>query len=151
MLWPLYTKLILSLVVLGSTLWHIQYVRQATRPWWKTNKKLIKKNKNKKRSLFQVDLSKLDMNKPDEVMAASKKGQTVMMFVKVTEFVERADTEAVTMAWETGLNNAHINTQRFLLEEDRSGRELLEKLARLVSKIMPIRYFLKQSVTLPMR
>ena len=64
------------------------------------------------------------MNKPDEVMAASKKGQTVMMFVKVTEFVERADTEAVTMAWETGLNNAHINTQRFLLEEDRSGREL---------------------------
>ena len=62
------------------------------------------------------------MTNPDSVMAASKAGQTVMMFVKVTEFVERADTEAVTMAWETGLNNAHINTQRFLLEEDRSGR-----------------------------
>ena len=31
-----------------------------------------------------MDLSKLDMSKPDEIMKATKKGKTVMMFVRVS-------------------------------------------------------------------
>jgi hypothetical protein len=67
----------------------------------------------------QLDLSKLDMSKPDEVMKASKKGQTVMMFVKVIDFVDKQETEEVTSLWQTGLFNNHVNAERFLIEDDR--------------------------------
>jgi hypothetical protein len=67
----------------------------------------------------QLDLSKLDMSNPDEVMKATKKGQTVMMFVKVIDFVDKEETEEVTSLWQTGLFNNHVNAERFLIEDDR--------------------------------
>ena len=33
------------------------------------------------------------MDNPDELMMATKKGKTVMMFVRVTNFVDKAETE----------------------------------------------------------
>merc|ERR1739838_528194 len=51
----------------------------------------------------QVDLSKLDMSKPEELMQATKKGKTVMMFAKIHDFVSREETEEVTSIWQTGL------------------------------------------------
>lgn len=67
----------------------------------------------------QLDLSKLDMNNPDELMKATKKGKTVMMFVRVTDFVDRAETEEITSLWQTGLYNNHVQAERFLIEDDR--------------------------------
>jgi len=66
-----------------------------------------------------VDFSKLDPNNPDEMMKVSKKGQTVMMFVRVNDFVSREDTEEITSLWQTGLYNSHIQSERFVLEDDR--------------------------------
>lgn len=67
----------------------------------------------------QLDLSKLDMNNPDDLMKATKKGKTVMMFVRVTDFVDRAETEEVTSLWQTGLYNNHVQAERFVIEDDR--------------------------------
>ena len=67
----------------------------------------------------QLDLSKLNMDNPDELMMATKKGKTVMMFVRVTEFVDKAETEEVTSLWQTGLYNNHVQAERFVIEDDR--------------------------------
>ena len=66
-----------------------------------------------------VDFSKLDMNNPEAVMKATKKGKTVMMFVKINKFVSREETEEVSSLWQTGMYNAHIMSERFLLEPNR--------------------------------
>jgi len=67
----------------------------------------------------QLDFSKLDMNNPDELMKATKKGKTVMMFVRVTDFVDRDETEEISSLWQTGLYNNHVQSERFLIEDDR--------------------------------
>jgi hypothetical protein len=67
----------------------------------------------------QIDLSKLDMNNPESVMQATKKGKTVMMFARVTNFVDKQETEEVTSLWQTGLFNNHVQAERFLIEDDR--------------------------------
>ena len=67
----------------------------------------------------QLDLSKLDMSNPEELMKATKKGKTIMMFVKVTDFVDRDETEEISSLWQTGLYNNHVQAERFLIEDDR--------------------------------
>merc|ERR1712059_128787 len=67
----------------------------------------------------QMDLSKMDMSNPEEMMKATKKGKTVMMFVKIKDFVSREETEEVTSLWQTGLYNNHVQAERFLIEDDR--------------------------------
>ena len=51
---------------------------------------------------------KLDMSKPEEMMKLTKKGKTVMMFVRVNQFVDREETEQITSIWQTGLYNNHV-------------------------------------------
>ena len=48
------------------------------------------------------------MNNPESMMKMAKKGKTVMMFVRVTEFVSKEDTETITSIWQTGLYNNHV-------------------------------------------
>jgi len=67
----------------------------------------------------QLDLSKLDMSDPQAMMKMSKKGKTVMMFVRVNDFVSKEDTEEITSIWQTGLYNNHIQAERFQLDDDR--------------------------------
>jgi len=67
----------------------------------------------------KLDLSKMDMNNPESMMKMAKKGKTVMMFVRVTEFVSKEDTETITSIWQTGLYNNHVQAERFQLEDDR--------------------------------
>eukprot|EP00092_Neocalanus_flemingeri_P039163 GFUD01042625.1.p1 GENE.GFUD01042625.1~~GFUD01042625.1.p1 ORF type:complete len:220 (-),score=92.83 GFUD01042625.1:107-766(-) len=80
----------------------------------------------------QLDLSKLDMSNPEEVMKATKTisilaallrvtktGKTVMMFVRITNFKTKEETEEVTSLWQTGLYNNHVQAERFLIEDDR--------------------------------
>jgi len=67
----------------------------------------------------QIDMSKLDMSNPEAVMQLTKKGKTVMMFVRVNNFKDRADTEEITSLWQTGLYNNHIQAERFVIEDDR--------------------------------
>merc|ERR1711994_1105677 len=55
----------------------------------------------------------------EEVMKATKKGKTVMLFAKINNFVSREETEEVSSLWQTGLFNAHIQGERFQIEDNR--------------------------------
>merc|ERR1711936_846963 len=47
----------------------------------------------------QLDMSKLDMTNPEEVMKLTKKGKTVMMFVRINNFKSRDETEEISSLW----------------------------------------------------
>merc|ERR1711971_558683 len=65
-----------------------------------------------------LDIKKI--NDPDEIMKLSKKGQTVMLFVKVSEFNgDREEVGELTSLWQTGLMNNHVTSERFQIEDDR--------------------------------
>lgn len=61
-----------------------------------------------------VDFSKLDMSNPESVLQATKKGQTLMMFVTVANKPSRARSEELTKIWQTGLWSNHIQAERYL-------------------------------------
>merc|ERR1711953_494357 len=71
------------------------------------------------RPIPPVDFSKLDMSNEEQVKAASKKGRTIMLFAKINKFKDRQETEEVSSLWHTGLYNAHIHGERFLVEDMR--------------------------------
>jgi hypothetical protein len=48
------------------------------------------------------------MSNPESIMKMSKKGKTVMMFVRVNQFVDREETEEITSIWQTGLYNNQV-------------------------------------------
>ena len=66
-----------------------------------------------------IDFSKLDMNNPEELMKATKKGKTVMLFAKINKFRSRQETEEVSSLWQTAMYNAHIQGERFMIEDNR--------------------------------
>jgi len=41
-------------------------------------------------------------------MKMSKKGKTVMMFVRINNFKDKEETEEISSIWQTGLYNSHI-------------------------------------------
>lgn len=68
-----------------------------------------------------LDLS--DMSKfqdADEIIKASKKGQSVMMFVKISGNPTKEEAEEISGIWQTGLWNSHISADRFMIEDDRA-------------------------------
>jgi len=66
-----------------------------------------------------IDFTKLDMSNPENVIKATKKGKTLMLFAKVRGSPSRQETEDISAIWQTGLWNSHIQCERFLLEDDR--------------------------------
>merc|ERR1712165_73338 len=68
-----------------------------------------------------LDISKIkNPNDPDEIMKISKKGQTVMLFVKVSDFNgDRDEVAEISSLWQTGLMNNHVTSERFQIEDDR--------------------------------
>merc|ERR1712083_223025 len=68
-----------------------------------------------------LDITKIkNINDPDEIMKISKKGQTVMLFVKVSDFKgDRDEVGELTSLWQTGLMNNHVTSERFQIEDDR--------------------------------
>jgi len=68
-----------------------------------------------------IDLS--DMSKfgePEDFLKASKKGQSVMMFVRVSGASSRTEAEEISSIWQTGLWNNHVHVDRFMVEDDRA-------------------------------
>jgi hypothetical protein len=51
------------------------------------------------------------------MMKATKKGKTVMMFVRVNQFVDREETEEITALWQTGLYNNHVQVSSYLVND----------------------------------
>ncbi|CAH0715601.1 unnamed protein product, partial [Brenthis ino] len=67
-----------------------------------------------------IDLNNLDMSNPEAVLQATKKGQTLMMFVTVANKPSRARSEELTKIWQSGLWSNHIQVERYLIDDDRA-------------------------------
>ncbi|KAB0800922.1 hypothetical protein PPYR_05276 [Photinus pyralis] len=68
----------------------------------------------------QIDLSKLNMEDPESVLSATKKGRTLMTFVSVSGSPSREETEQLTKLWQTSLWNNHIQAERYLVDDNRA-------------------------------
>ena len=56
---------------------------------------------------------------PQDLMKQSKKGKPVMIFVGVRGTPDKVRTEEVSSRWMQSLQNAHIQTQRYVVADDR--------------------------------
>jgi len=73
-----------------------------------------------KRPQPKIDLSQLDSKNPEAFMQMSKKGKTLMMFVTVSGNPNPIELEEITQLWQTSLQNAHIDSQRFIIDSNRA-------------------------------
>ncbi|KAG1705485.1 LDLR chaperone boca [Nymphon striatum] len=67
-----------------------------------------------------IDVSKLDPSNPEAMLKMSKKGSTLMTFVKVSGNPTKSESDDLTKIWQTGLMNNHINVERYMLEDNRA-------------------------------
>ncbi|KAL0838887.1 hypothetical protein ABMA28_016908 [Loxostege sticticalis] len=67
-----------------------------------------------------IDITQMDMTNPESVLQATKKGQTLMMFVTVANKPSKARTEELTKIWQAGLWSNHIQAERYLIDDDRA-------------------------------
>ncbi|XP_060586474.1 LDLR chaperone boca-like [Ruditapes philippinarum] len=72
-----------------------------------------------KREPPKVDMSKLNTADPEGMLKATKKGKTLMMFASVSGNPTQDETEKVTQIWAGSLFNANIETQRYVVGENR--------------------------------
>ncbi|XP_053205596.1 LDLR chaperone boca-like [Panonychus citri] len=73
-----------------------------------------------KREPPKVDFSAFNFNNPEDVLKASKKGKSLMVFVNVYGKETRPETDQVTSLWQTSLMNNHILAERFIIEDNRA-------------------------------
>lgn len=67
-----------------------------------------------------IDMSKLDMNNPEGMLQATKKGKTLMSFVNVMGNPTKDEAETITKLWQTSLWNNHIQAERYMIGENRA-------------------------------
>lgn len=65
---------------------------------------------------FKFDPSKMT---PQEMMKMSKKGKAIMIFARLKGNPEKSETEKITTRWQQGLLNGNIQTERYLVSDDR--------------------------------
>lgn len=64
------------------------------------------------RPMPKVNFNEIDPNNPEKFVEASKKGRTLMTFVKVSGNPTRDETEEITKLWQGSLWNNHIQAER---------------------------------------
>lgn len=65
---------------------------------------------------FKFDPSKMTR---EEMMRMSKKGKTIMIFARLKGNPEKSETEKITIRWQQGLLNGNIQTERYMVSDDR--------------------------------
>lgn len=60
------------------------------------------------------------MNDPEALLKASKKGRSLMMFVKVKSKYSRDEVEEFTKLWQGSLHNNHIQAERYMVDDQRA-------------------------------
>jgi Chaperone for wingless signalling and trafficking of LDL receptor len=68
----------------------------------------------------QIDMSKIDMTNPEDLLQKTKKGRTVMTFVTVTGNPSKEEAEEITKLWQTSLWNNHIQAERYMIDDNRA-------------------------------
>jgi len=76
-------------------------------------------------------------NDPDALLKLSKKGKTLMTFVKVSPKYNKDDVDKITKLWQSSLWNNHIQAERF------EKFNLLEYLLIFQVAMLNINYFKK--------
>src|SRR6218665_2435576 len=66
-----------------------------------------------------IDITKLGTSDTESMLRASKKGRTLMSFVALKS-ESREQTDVITGIWQTSLQNNHLHSNRFLIENDRA-------------------------------
>lgn len=60
------------------------------------------------------------MNNPEELLQATKKGQTLMTFVSVSGNPTKEESETITKLWQSSLWNNHIQAERYIVDDNRA-------------------------------
>jgi len=60
------------------------------------------------------------VNDPEALLKQSKKGRSLMMFVKVKSSYSKDEAEAATKLWQTALHNNHIQAERYPVDDHRA-------------------------------
>lgn len=68
----------------------------------------------------QIDMSKIDMANPENLLKQTKKGRTLMTFVAVSGSPSRDEADSITKIWQTGLWNANIQAERYMVDDNRA-------------------------------
>ncbi|KZC15075.1 PREDICTED: LDLR chaperone boca [Dufourea novaeangliae] len=68
----------------------------------------------------KIDISKLDMSNPDNVLKMTKRGKGVMMFVDTNEDLSADAADVIMKIWQTSLQNNHIIAERYPTDPKRS-------------------------------
>lgn len=68
----------------------------------------------------QIDMSKIDMSNPEDLLQKTKKGRTVMTFVTVSGNPTKEEAEEITKLWQTSLWNNHIQAERYMIDDNRA-------------------------------
>ncbi|XP_018024403.2 LDLR chaperone boca, partial [Hyalella azteca] len=67
---------------------------------------------------FQFDPTAL--NDPEQLLKASKKGRSLMMFVKVKSKYSKNEVEEITKLWQGSLHNNHVQAERYMVDDQRA-------------------------------
>ncbi|XP_040568584.1 LDLR chaperone boca [Lepeophtheirus salmonis] len=67
----------------------------------------------------KIDFSKVSQD-PESILQASKKGKSLMMFVRVNGSPTKQETQDLMGLWQSSLWNNHIQVEVFPLESDRA-------------------------------
>ncbi|KAB7496055.1 LDLR chaperone boca [Armadillidium nasatum] len=57
---------------------------------------------------------------PENLLKLSKKGKTLMMFVRTKEEFSPEEATAITQRWQTSLWNSHIQAERYMVDDKRA-------------------------------
>ncbi|KAI4489580.1 hypothetical protein M0802_011017 [Mischocyttarus mexicanus] len=68
----------------------------------------------------KIDLSKIDISNPDNVLKMTKKGKGVMMFVDVRKDLSEEEAGVIMRIWQSSLQNNHIIAERYSIDPKRS-------------------------------
>lgn len=68
----------------------------------------------------KIDISKLDLSNPDNILKMTKKGKGVMMFVDTNEDISSEQADVIMKIWQTSLQNNHIIAERYPIDPKRS-------------------------------
>ncbi|MCL4134824.1 UNVERIFIED_CONTAM: hypothetical protein GTU68_028923 [Idotea baltica] len=61
-----------------------------------------------------------NMGDPEKLIKMSKKGKTLMMFVRVKDSYSKEEAEIITQRWQTSLWNSHIQAERYMVDDKRA-------------------------------
>uniref|UniRef100_T1GFP3 Mesoderm development candidate 2 n=1 Tax=Megaselia scalaris TaxID=36166 RepID=T1GFP3_MEGSC len=68
----------------------------------------------------QININELQDKSPEDLLKLTKKGKTLMTFVKVSGNPTKEEAEELTKLWQTALWNNHLQAERYMVDDDRA-------------------------------